>query len=60
MDNKTLSIGETASILMGAGLVKLDDLTIGLTLIAAGVILKLAVAFFQKKGLDVKTPSSLG
>ena len=54
-DNKVLTIGEAASLLMGAGLVKLDDFMIGLSLVAAGVILKILVAFLQQKGLDVKT-----
>ena len=54
MDNKALTIGESASVLMGAGIAKLDDLVIGLSLIAAGVILKIVIALLQKNGLDVK------
>jgi len=55
MDNKTLSIGDAGSLLMGAGLVKLDDIVIGLSLVIVGAILKIVVAFLQNKGLDVKT-----
>ena len=58
MDNKTLSIGDAGSLLMGAGLVKLDDIVIGLSLIIVGAILKIVVAFLQNKGLDVKTTTS--
>ncbi len=54
-NNKDLNIGDAGSLLMGAGFAKLDNLTIGLSLIAAGVLLKVLVAFLQKKGLDVKT-----
>lgn len=52
--DKNLSIGEAGSALIGAGLVKLDDLRVGLSLIGAGVLLKIAVAVFQKKGFDVR------
>ena len=55
MDNKTLSIGDAGSLLMGAGLVKLDDIVVGLSLVIVGAILKIVVAFLQNKGLDVKT-----
>ncbi len=54
MDNKSLTIGDAGSLLMGAGLAKLDDLVIGLSLVAAGVVLKIVVALLQKQGLDVK------
>ena len=53
MDNKTLTLGEAGSLLLGAGLVKLDTLTVGLTLIAVGAALKIAVAFLQKQGVQV-------
>lgn len=49
-----LTIGEAASLLMGAGLVKIDDLIVGLSLIGAGVLLKIVIAYLQHKGLDVK------
>jgi len=54
MDNKTLTIGDAGSLLMGAGLVKLDDIVVGLSLVIVGAILKIVVAFLQNKGLDVK------
>ena len=54
MDNKQLTIGDAGSLLMGAGLAKLDDLNIGLALIGAGVLLKIVVAFLQKQCIDVK------
>ena len=41
---------------MGAGLARLDDLTVGLALVGAGVLLKIIVAFLQKQGIEVKTP----
>ena len=54
--NKSLTIGEAGSLLMGAGLVKLDAGYLGLALIAAGTVLKIVVAVLQKQGLDVKGP----
>ena len=54
MDNKSITIGDAGSLLMGAGLTKLDDLVVGLSLISAGVALKIVVAVLQKQGLDVK------
>ena len=55
MDKENLTIGDAGSLLMGAGLAKLDDLIVGLSLIGAGVILKIVVALLQKKGIDVKS-----
>jgi len=53
-DNK-YGIGEAGSMLIGAGLVKLDaNLTLGLILVAAGTILKIVVAVLQKQGVDVQ------
>lgn len=59
MDNRTLTIGDAGALLMGAGLAKLEDLYIGLALIGTGVLLKVLVAFLQKRGLDVQS-SPLG
>ena len=56
METKDLSIGDAGSLLMGAGLAKLDNLEIGLSLIGVGVLLKVLVAFLQKQGLEVKAP----
>lgn len=49
-----LSIGDAGSMLMGAGIAKLDDIVIGLALVAAGAILNIVVAVLQKQGLDVR------
>ncbi len=54
--DKNLTVGDAGSILMGAGLAKLDNLQIGLILIGVGVALKIVVAFLQKQGLPVSTP----
>ena len=54
MDNRSLTVGDAGSLLMGAGLARLDDLTVGLALVGAGVLLKIIVAFLQKQGIDVK------
>ena len=54
MDNKTLTIGDAGSLLLGAGLTKLDDIVIALILIGVGVALKVGVAYLQKVGLKVQ------
>lgn len=59
-NNTNLSIGEAASLLIGAGLTQLSDVTIALTLIGVGVGLKILVAWLQKKGLDVKSEINNG
>jgi hypothetical protein len=59
MDNK-LSIGDAGSLLIGAGLTKLDDIVLALTLIGVGVLLKVGVAWLQKQGIDVKTDVNNG
>jgi hypothetical protein len=51
--NEKLSIGDAAALLLGAGLTKLDNLAIGLTLIGVGVALKVGVAYLQRQGLEV-------
>ena len=48
-----LSLGDAGSLLLGAGLVKIDDLYVGLTLIGVGAILKITVAVLQKYGIPV-------
>lgn len=62
MENQTtnLTIGDAASMLIGAGLTQLSDITIALTLIGVGVALKILVAFLQKKGIDVKSEPNMG
>lgn len=54
MENNTLTISDAASVLMGAGIAKLDDIKVGLGLVAAGVLLKIVVAVLQKRGYDVR------
>jgi hypothetical protein len=56
MNNQNLSVSDVGAILMGAGLVKLDDLMVGLGLIAAGVLLKVLVAVLNKGGVAVNQP----
>lgn len=57
MDNtKIWSITQTGSALIGAGLIKLDDLTIGLTLVGIGVVLQILVAVLNKFDVPVSTP----
>lgn len=53
MNNNTLSISEVGSVLMGAGLVQLDNLVVGLGLISAGVLLKCLVAILNKNNIPV-------
>lgn len=60
MDNSSLTVSDAASILMGAGIAKIDDAYLGLGLIGAGVILKIVVAVFQKNGYDVRGGQPLG
>lgn len=56
MYNQNLSVSDVGAVLMGAGLVKLDDLMVGLGLIAAGVLLKVLVAVLNKGGVAVNQP----
>lgn len=58
MNNTNLTLGEAGSLLLGAGLVKLDDIVIGLALIAVGALLKITVAILNKNGVVVE--SNLG
>ena len=53
------TISGTGAMLMGAGIAKLDNLYVALTLILIGVALQIVVAYLQKKGLDVQS-SNLG
>lgn len=56
MNNNVLSVGDAGAMLMGAGLTKLDDLLIGLSLIGAGVILKVLVAVLNRYDIPVSSP----
>jgi len=59
-NNSNLSVGEAASLLIGAGLTQLNTLTIGLTLIGVGVVLKVLIAWLQKRGLEVSSEVNNG
>lgn len=54
--DKAWNISQTGSALIGAGLIKLDDIRVGLLLIGAGVLLQVLVAVLQKVGVPVSTP----
>lgn len=56
MDNKNLTIGDAGSLLIGAGLTKLDEVVVALALIGVGVALKVLLAYLQKNGLPVEAP----
>ena len=62
MDNsKVWNITQTGSALIGAGLIKLDDLYVGLLLIGVGVALQILVAVLNKFDVPVSTsPTNLG
>ena len=51
--NNYLSVGDAGSLLLGAGLTKLDNLYVGLALIGTGALLKIIVAVLQKYGVPV-------
>lgn len=55
-NDKNLTIGDAGSMLIGAGLVKLDNVQLALALIGAGVFLKILVAILQKKGVPIEAP----
>lgn len=56
ISNKIWSISQTGSALVGAGLIKLDDLYIGLLLIGVGVALQILVAMLNKFNIPVSNP----
>ena len=51
--NNQLSISTAASLLMGAGLAKLDNVNIALILIGIGAVLKIIVAVLQRNNIQV-------
>jgi len=55
-ESKVWNITQTGSALIGAGLIKLDEVYIGLTLIGIGVALQVLVAVLNKYGVPVSTP----
>lgn len=57
--NTNLTLGESGSLLLGAGLVQIGtDIKVGLLLVAVGAILKIAVALLNK--YDIPVSSNLG
>jgi hypothetical protein len=58
--NNNLTIGDAASVLIGAGLAKLDTLNLALILIGVGVVLKVAVAVLNKEGIQVEDKPPVG
>ena len=53
--NTSLTINDAGSMLMAAGLVKLNDsVSLGLILIGVGALLKIVVAFLQKEDVPVQ------
>lgn len=54
--NKDITVSQTGSALLVAGLTKLDDLYVGLGLIGIGVALKVLVAVLSKEGIVVASP----
>jgi len=54
-ESKVWNITQTGSALIGAGLIKLDEVYIGLTLIGIGVALQVLVAVLNKYGVPVST-----
>lgn len=55
-NDKTWNISQTGSALIGAGLIKLDDIYVGLALVGVGVALQVLVAVLNKYGVPVSTP----
>lgn len=54
MDNKTITVGDAGSLLIGAGLTKLDTVNTALILIGVGVALKILVAYLNYRGIIVQ------
>lgn len=57
MNNQTLSIGDMASALGGAGLTMItSNLNVALILVGVGVALKVLVAVLNKNSISVSSP----
>ena len=52
--DKNITIGDAGSLLIGAGLTKLDDIMLAFALIGVGVALKVLLAYLQKSGLPIE------
>ena len=50
-----LSISNAGSLLLGAGLARLDNIYIGVGLIILGTVLKITVAVLNKNGIEVQS-----
>lgn len=48
------TISGTGAMLMGAGIARLDNIYVALTLVLVGVILQITVAYLQNKGLNIQ------
>ena len=57
-NNKVWNISQTGSALIGAGLIKLDDLQVGMILIGVGVVLQILVAVLNR--FDIPVSARLG
>lgn len=57
--NNNITISDAGSLLMGAGIAKLDNLYVGVGLILIGAVLKIVVAVLNKQGIEVQA-SNLG
>jgi hypothetical protein len=58
--NNLLTLNEAGSLLLGAGLVKVDgNFELGLILIGVGAFLKVAVAVLNKYGIVVGSQSQI-
>ena len=55
--NNQMSISTVGSLLMGAGLAKLDNVQLALILIGVGALLKIAVAILQRNNIPVEAES---
>jgi hypothetical protein len=54
-NNTNLTLGEAGSLLLGAGLLQIgSDVQVGLILVGVGAVLKILVAWLNKKGIEVQ------
>ena len=54
------TISGTGAMLMGAGVARLDDIYVALTLIGVGVVLQIVVSYLQNKGLNIRSGNQQG
>ena len=53
--NNNITISDAGSLLMGAGIARLDSIYLGVGLVLIGAILKIVVAVLQKEGVNVQS-----